>query len=81
MQSGKPWVSGNLSSYTSLATAAENESEQAGFVLSILDFFSDVNSFLHEHFLPSGNNNRAAIYQVLTRHQALTWVLYKYFLI
>ena len=40
MQSGKPWVSGNLSSYTSLATAAENESEQAGFVLSILQISS-----------------------------------------
>lgn len=33
MQSGKPWDRCNLSSYTSLATTAANESEQAGFVL------------------------------------------------
>lgn len=41
-QSGKPWDRCNLSSYTSLATAAVNESEQAGFVLWVLQVSSQM---------------------------------------
>lgn len=75
---GSLWT-GTISSYTGSGhIRCKWKGTNWTWALGGMYFFSDTHNLLNEYILPSGNSNsRAAIYQVLTGCQALTWTRYK----